>query len=357
MKPRHKKVLETSGKANSFIVEANSNLKIIEAYQANQYSKEYYDSLLNKEIKAKRSRNYLLYGANSFLYAFSAIIYVGPIIYGAFGILNDWFTYGSLIALVMLVRQIESPLISLSPLMNQYALSKASEERINKALALDDMEDVSSNLDFDSIVFEDVSFSYDLDHKVLENLSFEIKKGDTVLLSGPSGIGKTTIFMLMMGFISPNSGHIYLNLKDEKIELSSKHISLFSYVPQENILFSGSILDNFKILTGKSEDEIIEALKIANVYDEIMSLKDGLNTVLKDRGEGLSLGQIQRLIIACAILHNSPILLLDEFSSALDSNNEEKIITNLKKMNKTIIYITHKSKTIEDSRVVKLRGI
>ena len=355
MKPRHKKVLESSGKANSFIVESKNNLKIIEAYMAKDYAKEYYNSLLKKEIQDKRNRNYLLYGANSILYAFSAIIYVGPIIYGAFGILNDWFTYGALIALVMLVRQIESPLISLSPLMNQHALGKTSEERINKVLSLSDMEEVINIKSFDSIIFDHVSFSYDKDHPVLKDLSFEIKKGETVLLFGPSGIGKTTIFMLMMGFIAPLEGKIYLTIDGKREELSSKHISLFSYVPQENILFSGTILDNFKILTGKDEEEIKNALKLANVYDEIMAMKDGLNTILKDRGEGLSLGQIQRLLIACAILHDSEILLLDEFSSALDINNELEIINNLKGMNKTIIYITHRSKHMEESKIIHLK--
>ena len=355
MKPRHKKVLSSSGKSNSFIVESHSNLKIIEAYMAKDNAKDYYNNLLDNEIKDKRSRNYLLYGANSILYAFSAIIYVGPIIYGAFGILNDWFTYGSLIALVMLVRQIESPLISLSPLMNQYALGKASEERISKALEVSDMDKVESISDFDSIVFDHVSFSYDLDHKVIEDLSFEIKKGETVLLSGPSGVGKTTIFMLLMGFLKPNTGHIYLKYQGKVEEMSSKYISLFSYVPQENILFSGTILDNFKILTGKDEASIIEALKKANIYDEIMTLKDGLNTTLKDRGEGLSLGQIQRLIIACSILHDSNILLLDEFSSALDKENEVKIIDSLKALNKTIIYITHKNHHMDNDKVVELK--
>ena len=355
MKPRHKNVLESEGKSNAFIVESNENLKIIEAYQANSFASDYYDSLLNKEIKDKRRRNHLLYGANSLLYAFSSIIYVGPILYGAIGIYHNWFTYGALIALVMLVRQIESPLISLSPLMNQYALANTSIDRVNKMLNIEEMENIES-IDFDSIVFEHVSFSYDIEHPVLKDVSFEIKRGETILLSGPSGIGKSTLFMLMMGFIRPNSGNIYYIKDNKKEELSFKHISLFSYVPQENILFSGTLRDNFKILTNKSDDEIINALKLSNVYDEIIA-QGGLDLKLKARGEGLSLGQIQRILIACSILHDSPILLLDEFSSALDIENEKRIISNLKSMNKTIIYITHRVVHMENDKEICLKEV
>ena len=357
MKPRHKAVLESMGKSNSFIVESNSNLKIIEAYMAKPYVEEYYHKLLNDEIKNKKRRNVLLYGSNSLFYAFSAIIYVGPLIYGSLGIYYGWFTLGVLVALIQLVSQVENPLINISPLLNQYNLAKTSKERINKVLAIKDMEVPKSNIDFDSIIFDNVSFSYNNDHKVLDKLSFKINKYDTVLLSGPSGIGKTTLFMLLMGFLVPDSGHIYLEYKGIKEELSSKDISLFSYVPQENILFSGTIKDNLKILTGKSDDLIIDALKKANIYDEIMAMPNGLDTILKDRGEGLSLGQIQRILIAIAILHDSNILLLDEFSSALDLENEKRIINNLKELNKTIIYITHKSNHMENDLEVKLKEI
>lgn len=354
MKPRHKDVLDSMGKSNSFIVESVSNLKIIEAYMAKEYAKEYYHDLLDKEIAYKRKRNNLLYGANSLFYAFSAIVYVGPVIYGAIGIYNEWFTYGILIALIELVSQVENPLISISPLVNQFNLAKTSEDRINKALSIKEMEEPLRNIDFDSIVFDNVSFNYSVDKEVIKNLSFSVNKGETVLLKGPSGIGKTTLFMLLMGFLKPNSGSIYYTHNNEKFDIDSRSISLFSYVPQENILFSGTIKDNLKILTGKDLDSIIEALKISNVYDEIMALPNGIDTELKDRGEGLSLGQIQRILIAAAILHDAPILLLDEFSSALDLENEKKIIDNFKKLNKTIIYITHKQVFMDNDRCILL---
>ena len=131
---------------------------------------------------------------------------------------------------------------------------------------------------------------------------------------------------------------------------------MFSYVPQENILFSGTILDNLYILTGKREEEIKDALIKANIYDEIMALPDGLNTKLNERGQSLSLGQIQRLLIAASILKDNPILLLDEFTSSLDSDNEDEIINNLIKLNKTIIYITHRDKKIDKNKIINLQN-
>ena len=155
--------------------------------------------------------------------------------------------------------------------------------------------------------------------------------------------------MLVLGFISPNSGNI---LVDSKYEISECK-SLFSYVPQENILFSGTIRDNIYILTGRNADDAISALKLANVYDELLEL-DGLDTILKSRGSGLSIGQIQRILIAIAILRDAPILLLDEFSSALDKANEEIIINNLRKIGKTILYITHRDAVFESSKTILL---
>ncbi|MDE6047966.1 MAG: ABC transporter ATP-binding protein/permease, partial [Anaeroplasmataceae bacterium] len=257
-------------------------------------------------------------------------------------------TYGSMIALVQLLNNIQMPLISFSSLWNQYNLAQASKKRIQEVYLLNKEENESLPNDFDSIIFEHVSFAY---HKepVIKDFSFEIKKEEIVLFQGPSGIGKTTVFMLLMGFLKPDAGRIYMKYQNEEFPVSRK---LFSYVPQENMLFSGSIAENIYILTGKSKEEAIEALKITNIYEELLELPEGLDTVLKERGSGLSLGQIQRIWIAIALLSNRPILLLDEFSSALDSKNEEIIMNRLAGLHKTIIFISHRSKEMENQRVI-----
>lgn len=357
MKTIHKDVLEKTANTNSYLVESSQNVKLVRAYNANENVSDYYNHILEEEINSKKKRNLYLYSANAIFYAFSALIYIGPLVYGAYGIYASWFTYGVFMALVLLVRQVESPLLLISGLINQYSMANASNDRLKQLFELPNDKEIKTNIDFDKIIFEDVSFSYNENQKVLSHFNLEINKDDIILLSGRSGIGKTTLFMLLLGFLKPDSGRIYYIKDNKEYPIGMDTISLFSYVPQENVLFSLSILDNMKILTKKDESSIIEALKMTNIYDELMALPDGLNTILKTRGQGLSLGQIQRILIAIALLHDGDILLLDEFSSALDIENEKKIIENLKGLNKTIIYITHRQLSLENSKRVVLEEL
>lgn len=348
IRPHHHRVLESEGKFNGYILESIAQMKLIQAYDASKYSNAHFDSLNEAHIATKKKRNRILFVANSGLFGFSNIIYLFALCYGAYGIGVQLLTYGSMIALVQLLNNIQTPLISFSSLWNQYNLAIASKKRIQDVYSLDKEELDDLPNDFDSIVFEDVTFAYH-DQPVIKDFSFEIKKEEIILFQGPSGIGKTTVFMLLMGFLKPQSGQIYMKYQNEIYPVSRK---LFSYVPQENILFSGSIADNIYVLTGKSKEEAIWALKLTNIYEELLELPEGLDTVLKERGSGLSLGQIQRIWIAIALLSDRPILLLDEFSSALDSKNEELIIDSLSKLHKTIIFISHRKKEMENQRVI-----
>lgn len=353
IRPHHHKVLEQEGKFNGYVLESIAQMKLIQAYDATTYSNEHFDSLNEKQIDAKKKRNRIFFLANSGLSGFSNIIYLFALCYGAYGIGIQALTYGSMIALVQLLNNIQTPLLSFSALWNQYNLAQASKKRIQKAYSLAQEPELELPSDFDSIVFDKVSFAYK-EQPVIRDFSFEIKKNEVVLFQGPSGIGKTTVFMLLMGFLTPDSGQIYLKYKDEVYPISRK---LFSYVPQENILFSGSIAENIYILTGKTKEESIWALKLTNIYDELMELPDGLDTQLKERGSGLSLGQIQRIWIAIALLKDRPVLLLDEFSSALDRKNEEEIMERLAKLDKTILFISHRSKDMANQRIIPFEEV
>ncbi|MCM1131746.1 MAG: ABC transporter ATP-binding protein/permease [Roseburia sp.] len=348
IRPHHHQVLESEGKFNGYILESIAQMKLIQAYDAEGYSNAHFDSLNEAHLTTKKKRNRILFIANSGLFGFSNLIYLFALCYGAYGISVQLLTYGSMIALVQLLNNIQTPLISFSSLWNQYNLAMASKKRIQDIYLLD--KEILADLpnDFDLIRFENVTFSYH-DEPIIQNFSFEIKKEEIILFQGPSGIGKTTVFMLLMGFLKPQSGKIYMEYQNEIYPVSRK---LFSYVPQENILFSGSIAENIYILTGKNKEEAVWALKLTNIYEELLELPDGLDTILKERGSGLSLGQIQRIWIAIALLSERPILLLDEFSSALDSKNEELIMENLSKLHKTIIFISHRKKEMENQRII-----
>ncbi len=197
-----------------------------------------------------------------------------------------------------------------------------------------------------SLALDDVYFSYVEDKKVLVSSSMEAKPGEIIALVGPSGEGKTTMIRMFLGLITPNEGNAVLKDCDGKeypLSISTRH--LFSYVPQGNTLFSGTIADNMRMVKEDATDEeIIQALKTACAYDFVEKLDQGIYGEIGARGRGLSEGQCQRISIARAILRDAPILLLDEATSALDVVTERKVLHNImvNHPNKTCVVTTHR---------------
>lgn len=197
-----------------------------------------------------------------------------------------------------------------------------------------------------SLALDDVYFSYVEDKKVLASSSMEAKPGEIIALVGPSGEGKTTMIRMFLGLITPNEGNAVLKDCDGKeypLSISTRH--LFSYVPQGNTLFSGTIADNMRMVKEDATDEeIIQALKTACAYDFVEKLDQGIYGEIGARGRGLSEGQCQRISIARAILRDAPILLLDEATSALDVVTERKVLHNIMvhHPNKTCVVTTHR---------------
>lgn len=353
IKPHHQKTLESEASVSGFVLDSVANAKLIKAYDAHVNAGNHFDELISKMIINKKKKNRINVIASSGLFGFCNLLYVVALCYGGYAIAAGLFTYGTLMALVQLLSYIESPVLEFSSVLNSLSLANTSLNRLIDFKKLNNEEPSEVIESFEGIRFDNVSFSYD--KNVIKDLTFNVKPNQTVLVKGPSGIGKTTLMMIVLGFLKPQSGKALIKYNGKEEEASSKARRLFSYVPQDNILFKGTIKENIEILTGIGDDDkIIEALRISNVYDEIMELPKGINTELNDRGRGLSLGQIQRVLIAIAILNDAKVLLLDEFSSALDSTNEQIIIDNLSKLNKTIIYITHKDSNLKNDLVVDL---
>ena len=194
------------------------------------------------------------------------------------------------------------------------------------------------------IEIRNLRFTYG-DGDILTNSSFDIKKGCFVSLTGVSGGGKSTLFRLLLGLYDPSEGEINIVTENGKRSIDATTRSLFAYVPQGNLLLSGTIADNIKFgCDNVTNDQLDKAAETACLKELIDSLPDGYNTVLGERGLGLSEGQVQRISIARALLSDAPILLLDECTSALDETTELKLLENIAKLTtKTVIFISHRN--------------
>ena len=182
--------------------------------------------------------------------------------------------------------------------------------------------------------------------EVLKGIDLTINKGDIVAIVGPSGEGKTTMIRLILGLVRPQEGEAVIIASDgQEVNMNAETRYLFSYVPQGNTILSGTIAENMRMVKADATDEeIIEALKIACAWDFVEKLPEKINNTVGERGRGLSEGQAQRIAIARAVLRNSPILLLDEATSALDVATERKVLRNIiqQRPNKTCIVTTHR---------------
>ena len=200
------------------------------------------------------------------------------------------------------------------------------------------------------LCMKDMDFSYDDGSRVLHEASLEARPGDLIALVGPSGEGKTTILRLLLGLLSPEQGRVYLREADGRETLMNADTRrLFSYVPQGNTLISGTIAENLRMIkTDATEEELIQALKAACAWDFVREQKDGLQTVLGEKGHGLSEGQAQRIAIARALLRDAPVLLLDEATSALDVETETRVLTQIMQLRpeKLIILTTHRESVL-----------
>ncbi|WP_339317025.1 ABC transporter ATP-binding protein [Paenibacillus sp. FSL R10-2734] len=268
---------------------------------------------------------------------------------------------GAMIAFIQLMNYLVMPFSALPGLINSMQQSLGAAGRIFEVLdspveveALPEVD--TKQPEFERMVMSAVSFSYPGAEKhSLNKISLELHKGAQMAVVGPSGGGKSTLFKVLLGLYEPDEGEVFIN--NEKISDMSlaKLRSHFAYVPQESGLYTGSIRDNIRNGNPDAdEQEILEALRQANAYDFVMELPEGLDTDIGEEGSRLSGGQRQRLSIARAILRNSPILLLDEATAALDNESEKLVQQAIRKLmgDKTTLVIAHRLSTIQNADVI-----
>ncbi|MED4401920.1 ABC transporter ATP-binding protein [Metabacillus fastidiosus] len=272
---------------------------------------------------------------------------------GSLQVSNSEVKIGEVVAVVNYALRITSSLSMFSFIIMFFSRAKASSKRVTEVLETDvdlidsaDAEEEKSALE-GKIEFQEASFKYpNSEAEVLKNVSFTVHSGETIAILGATGSGKSSLFQLIPRLYEANSGSIFIDdqeIKKYKLEHLRKQIGL---VPQEAMLFSGSVQSN--IMWGKEDatmDEVIFAAKNAQIHETIMALPQQYDSILGQKGINLSGGQKQRLSIARALVRNPKILLLDDSTSALDLKTEAKLLEAIKKYNCTTLIITQKIST------------
>ena len=349
LKKLHKVMQEKAGNLWHYVGEILSNLVIVKTFSIYKYVNEETERYQNEHFDARMKKRNLNIVVNTSLFAAFEFAYLFVIAFGAYGISANVMTYGSFVAILQLLPQVKAPINNMASLVPAYYATIASFERVMEIVDIEKEEvsdvDIESLYDeIEKFSFENVYFGYK-DLTVVRGLSAEIKKGKITLIKGRSGIGKSTMTKLLLGLYDVDGGEIFAVKKSgEKLPVSSEIRGLFSYVPQNFMLFSGSIRDNFMAVRDDLTDEMIRsACEVSNANVFIDELPDGIDSLIGVDGNNLSEGQLQRVAIARAVLSKAPVIILDEATSALDEANEQTVLKNIKNLdNKTVIMISHK---------------
>ena len=353
LEPRYKEVRNTVGLLNSHLSNNLSGITTIKSYTNEKFE---------SERVSKSSMDYQLANSDAikFSSAFSPLIriiivtgFIGMLIVGGIFTINGEMEIAVYSVVIFLIQRLLWPLTSLGETFDQYQRAMASTTRIlnlldTQPLILDGEVELEEEVKGE-IIFDDVNFDYPSRNNILRKLSFKIEGGKTIAFVGSTGAGKSTIIKLLLRLYDPQSGTISLdghNIKDLKLNELRSSIGI---VPQETFILDGTIREN--ILYGNhkaTENDILEASKIAELDQFILSLDDKYETLVGERGQKLSGGQKQRLSIARAVLKNPPVLILDEATSSVDNETEAAIQRSLEKIIKgrSTILIAHRLSTI-----------
>ncbi len=366
LKSQSTRVQQENGYMISIVDETLSGLKVVKAYNSESYFKKLFTDSIERLYKLTNKigkKNNLASPLSEFLGITTIAVLL---IYGGTLVLQDGtLTGGAFIGYIGMAYNILTPAKAISKASYQMKNGSAAAERVFEILEVKnpivDKENAKVINSFEKgIEIKNVTFAYDED-VVLKNFTLDIPKGKTIALVGQSGSGKSTIANLLTRFYDVNQGEVLIdgeNIKNINMHSLRDQMGL---VTQDSIMFNGSIADNVKL--GKldaNDEEIITALKIANAYEFVVNLPEGIHTNIGDSGNKLSGGQKQRISIARAILKNPPIMILDEATSALDTESERLVQDALEKMmqNRTSVVIAHRLSTIQkaDNIVVMNRG-
>ena len=352
---------------NRFIQESFNNILILKSFCLERKKIKTLNHIQKDKLNLSIKKSYFSCVSNGLLSLSSILGYFSVFAWCCFMLpSNGSSLFGSLTAMIQLFDSIQMPIYGLSSSFPQLVSALAATDRLINVenMALESKDNINVSNAFSEIAstssinikFNNVSFSYTNNKKILDDVSLNISSGETIAIVGSSGEGKTTLIRLLLSLLEFDCGTITIN----NAPLTSNHRNLISYVPQGDTLFSGSILDNLKVANPYiDKNSINEALIKSCSMDFINSLPNGVNTIIGENGVGISQGQAQRLSIARAFLRKTPILILDEATSSLDSQTELCVLNAIKNLeyNPTCIIITHRPSALSIcDKVYKLQN-
>lgn len=349
----NKAVSAANGRVSGFLQECFEKLRLVQGMNLQQEVERRGDALLEERYQVQKKRWLVTLTANTCISIMGHVAGFLALTWCAFHLFGGTMSFGELTAVTQLVSLLQAPIVNMSGAVTQYLATAAAAERL---MELEDacgepQATASTAPDYDdlqAIAARDLSFGYDR-KLIFEHADFELPKGSFCVVVGPSGVGKSTIINLLLGIFDPADGKLLLRCRNREVPVSRTTRSLFAYVPQGNLLFSGTLRENLLLTKpDATEEQLQQAIYVSCMDDFLPELPRGLETVLGENAHGLSEGQAQRLSIARAVLGGAPVLLLDEVTSALDASTEQRVLQRLRKLpDKTCIAVTHRPAAIE----------
>lgn len=360
MKKLHKDVQAADGVLRSYLSENLGSLMVLKTFGAERKSIDTSKQYMDKHRFMRMKRNKF---SNICNVGFGLVMnggYIFGLCWCSFGILHGSITYGTLSAVLQLVDQLWAPLANMTGYLPKFYGMLSSAERCMELETLEE-EHVESQFSRDycrelykymtAIECKNITFRYE-DDIILENADISIGKGELITIMGNSGAGKSTLLKLLLAIYEPEKGTLELKTDKESYALTERYRKMFAYVPQGNFLMSGNVTSAIASLDDTNADVDMDKVKavahIACADTFVEKLEHGYDTLIGERGMGISEGQAQRLAIARALYTDAPVLLLDEATSALDEQIEKKVLKNIRELtDKTVIIVSHRKAVLE----------
>ena len=345
-------IRKNDSQVQSHLQESIQHLSVIQSLEYVDASSAALDGLQGNLYGSELRRTRFSVVSRGFMSLALQAGHVIAFIWGVTGISRGTVTYGMMTAFLQLIGQIQRPLVEMSSQLPAIIHSTASIDRLMELESLP-REEVAEPQLLEGVVgvrMSDVSFAYpDAGENVLTDFSYDFRPGTRTAIVGPTGVGKSTLIKLLLSLLKPAKGSIEVYNAEDSAAVSPATRSNLVYVPQGNTLFSGTVKDNLLMGNPEASDSQLEEVLHTAAADFVFSLPNGIDTQCFEAGAGLSEGQAQRIAIARALLRPGSILLLDEFSSALDAATETQLMERLTSRlpHHTMIFITHREKIID----------